>query len=62
MGISDRFRPSQGIDPTAVVGRRIIAWLLDNLFMAIVVLVVHRGDVRSTPATACRSTPRSSGR
>ena len=45
MGISDRFRPSQGIDPTAVVGRRIIAWLLDNLFMAIVVLVVHRGDV-----------------
>ena len=45
MGISDRFRPPGGIDPTAVVGRRIIAWLLDNLFMAIVVLLVHRGDV-----------------
>ena len=45
MGISDRFRTSRDIDPTAVVGRRIIAWLLDNLFMAIVVLVVHRGDV-----------------
>ncbi|MBT5904940.1 MAG: RDD family protein [Acidimicrobiaceae bacterium] len=44
MGISDRFR-SPGIDPTAVIGRRIIAWLLDNLFMAIVVLLVHRGDV-----------------
>ena len=44
MGISDRFRTT-GIDPTAVVGRRIIAWLLDNLFMAIVVLLVHRGDV-----------------
>ena len=36
MGISDRFRPSQGIDPTAVVGRRIIAWLLDNLFVYVV--------------------------
>ena len=44
MGISDRFR-SPGIDPTAVIGRRIISWLLDNLFMAIVVLLVHRGDV-----------------
>ena len=31
-------------DPTAVVGRRMVAWLLDNLFTAILVLVIHRGD------------------
>jgi uncharacterized RDD family membrane protein YckC len=45
MGISDRFRTSGGVDPTAVMGRRIIAWLLDSLLASIVTLLVHRGDV-----------------
>ncbi|MBJ31883.1 MAG: hypothetical protein CL466_10800 [Acidimicrobiaceae bacterium] len=35
-------------DPTAVVGRRMVAWLLDNLFTAILVLVIHRGDAAYT--------------
>lgn len=45
MGISDRFRPPKAVDPTSVIGRRIVAWLLDNLLMAIVVLLIHRGDL-----------------
>ncbi len=45
MGIADRFRQPREVDPTAVIGRRIVAWLLDNLLMAIVVLVIHRGDL-----------------
>ena len=45
MNIFDRLRGSaSGLDPTAVSGRRLAAWLLDNLFMAIVILLVHRGD------------------
>lgn len=49
MSISDRFRRNvNGHDPTAVVGRRIIAWLLDSLFTAILVLLVHRGNAAFT--------------
>ena len=32
-------------DPTAVAGRRFVAWILDSLFMAIVILVIHRSGV-----------------
>ena len=32
-------------DPTAVAGRRFVAWILDSLFMAIVVMLIHRGGV-----------------
>ncbi|MBH99501.1 MAG: hypothetical protein CL467_02740 [Acidimicrobiaceae bacterium] len=38
----------KGNDPTAVVGRRLIAWLLDNLFTAILVLLIHRGSATIT--------------
>ena len=38
----------KGNDPTAVVGRRLIAWLLDNLFTAILVLLIHRGNATIT--------------
>ena len=31
-------------DPTAVAARRFVAWILDNLFLAIIVLVIHRSD------------------
>ena len=32
-------------DPTAVASRRFVAWILDSLFMAIIILVIHRSDV-----------------
>ena len=32
-------------DPTAVASRRFVAWILDSLFMAIVILVIHRSGV-----------------
>ena len=45
VNIFDRLRGgASGPDPTAVSGRRLAAWLLDNLFMAIAILLVHRGD------------------
>jgi len=45
VNIIDRLRGgASGPDPTAVSGRRLAAWLLDNLFMAIIILLVHRGD------------------
>ena len=32
-------------DPTAVARRRFVAWILDSLFMAIIILVIHRSGV-----------------
>ena len=32
-------------DPTAVASRRFVAWILDSLFMAIIILVIHRSGV-----------------
>jgi len=49
MGLADRLRGTRATDdPTAVVGRRMVAWLLDNLFTAILVLLIHRGDAAYT--------------
>lgn len=31
-------------DPTAVAARRFVAFILDNLFLAIIVLMIHRSD------------------
>ena len=47
MNIVDRLRGGGAAtdDPTAVAGRRFVAWILDSLFMAIVILLVHRGGV-----------------
>ena len=52
MDIFERLRRgATGPDPTAVSGRRLAAWLLDNLFMAIVILLIHRGDAVLTNET-----------